>query len=328
LLLGGLAVVLIVVSVGIILFVQRLQADPIALSSANNGLAFISDRDGSWDLFYLDQDETLTNLTDGGPGEQDYFASWSLNGEAINFLSNRTGQMGPAQVRPGGEVRTLNPLQALTEMVSDEMFDWDPMWSPTGERLVYSSLANGFAVNLDLYALVAETGERTRLTQDGLGGPNDWFVAWAPAGDRIAYNSDRDGDENIYLMTLADQSITRLTDAQADDIHAAWSLDGETILFVSERENTFAGGTLDLYLMSPDGGDQRPFGEGDVFTGDPVYAANGEQIAYMSNEEGFWNIYIMDADGENARRVTPNDANYLFPAWRPIPAPEATDGDE
>jgi Tol biopolymer transport system component len=39
----------------------------------------------------------------------------------------------------------------------------------------------------------------------------------------------------------------------------------------------------------------------------------------MSNEEGDWNIYVMDSDGSNIRRLTASDADEMFPVWRPTP---------
>jgi len=228
--------------------------------------------------------------------------------------------MGPAQVQPAeGGVRTLNPVQALTQMMGDGLTDWDPAWSVDGV-LGYASLANGLAVNLDLYLLDEPGAERERLTSDGPAGPNDWFLAWGPGGDRFVYNSNRDGNENIYLMDPATREITQLTDDPADDVHAAWSLDGDQLLFVSERDDLLQAGNLRLYTMNPDGSDQQPFdAETMLFSGDPVYAANGEQIAYMSNEDGNWHIYVMDADGGNVQQLTEGDADFLFPVWRPIP---------
>jgi Tol biopolymer transport system component len=40
----------------------------------------------------------------------------------------------------------------------------------------------------------------------------------------------------------------------------------------------------------------------------------------MSNESGQWNIYLMDADGSNVRRLTDGDSNNLYPVWVPQPA--------
>jgi TolB protein len=58
--------------------------------------------------------------------------------------------------------------------------------------------------------------------------------------------------------------------------------------------------------------------DGDSFSGDPAYSADGSEVVYMSNEDGHWHIYLMNADGTNVRRLTEGDADYLFPVWRPV----------
>ena len=65
-----------------------------------------------------------------------------------------------------------------------------------------------------------------------------------------------------------------------------------------------------------------------MFEGDPTYSPYGGQVAYMSNKEGSWHIYVMDADGSNARRVTDGEGDNMFPSWRPVPADQADETTE
>lgn len=47
-------------------------------------------------------------------------------------------------------------------------------------------------------------------------------------------------------------------------------------------------------------------------------AKDGRRIAFISAREEKTAIYVMDADGSNERRVSPDDAtNYLLPSWSP-----------
>jgi TolB protein len=48
-----------------------------------------------------------------------------------------------------------------------------------------------------------------------------------------------------------------------------------------------------------------------------MWSPSGRQIVFSSNREGKFNIYIMNADGTDLERITPNDANYTSPAWSP-----------
>ena len=49
------------------------------------------------------------------------------------------------------------------------------------------------------------------------------------------------------------------------------------------------------------------------------YASRRTKIAFVSSRDGglFHEIYVMDGDGRNQRRVTVNPARDLFPAWSP-----------
>ena len=41
------------------------------------------------------------------------------------------------------------------------------------------------------------------------------------------------------------------------------------------------------------------------------------QIAFVSERDGNWEIYVMDTDGKNQRRLTNNDRDDYSPSWSP-----------
>ena len=44
---------------------------------------------------------------------------------------------------------------------------------------------------------------------------------------------------------------------------------------------------------------------------------HGNRVAFMSNREGNWEIYVVNTDGSGLRRLTNNAANDGLPAWAP-----------
>jgi hypothetical protein len=77
----------------------------------------------------------------------------------------------------------------------------------------------------------------------------DQFPAWSPEGSKIAFGTNRDGNEEIYVMSASDGSgQTNLTADPAADRYPAWSSDGAKIAFRSSRAHSF-----DIFLMNPDG---------------------------------------------------------------------------
>jgi len=49
----------------------------------------------------------------------------------------------------------------------------------------------------------------------------------------------------------------------------------------------------------------------------PSWSHDGKKIAFASNREGFFHIYVMDADGTNAVQLTNESVPDYYPAWSP-----------
>src|SRR5687767_3392148 len=61
----------------------------------------------------------------------------------------------------------------------------------------------------------------------------------------IAFQSNRDGNNEIYVMNGDGSGLTNLTDNPADDFGPVWSPDGKKIIFSSNRD-----GNYDIYVMN------------------------------------------------------------------------------
>lgn len=306
-------VVLLIAGLAIILGYRFSQPPTIPTGTPSGELLFLSNREGNWEIYVLDAAGEIRNLSNDPAG--DYFASWSFDSQQVNFVSARTGELGPTQVKQdGSNPRNLDIIGAVTTLFFEGRLDWDAQWSPDGSRLGYVSLRD---LNLEVYVMDADGENVTRLTQDSA---RDWFPAWSPDGQKILFGSDRAGDENLYLIDVTGENLLQLTDDAEDDLRGVWSLDGTQILFASEREHVLTDGVLDLYMMKADGSEETLLTG--IFEGGLTRSPDGSQRAYMSNREGHWHIYVTNGDcditaEDCVRRVTQGDADYLFPAWRP-----------
>lgn len=318
--------ILLVVAVVAALIYWQLNQDTTELSTVTGDLAFMTDREGHWDIVIRDPDGNVTNLT-AGEDSHEYFFNFTFSGDVVNFYSTRNGGSNPAIVNAdGSDFKVMNYLTAMAQVVQSGNTDMDPAWSPDGERVVWTTV-RGLGVKLYL----ADAAFEDERELSGSGTTNN-MMAWSPDGSRVVFTSDREDRENdVFMVDIESGDVTQLTD-EGYDVQPVWSLDGEQILFISEREVELSTGEFEFYIMNADGSDLRPFGPDEVFTGDPTYSPDGEQVAYMSNESGYWHIYVMDADGEGVRQITEGESNNLFPAWRPIPAEDVpaseTDADD
>ena len=88
---------------------------------------------------------------------------------------------------------------------------------------------------------------------------DDWdrFPAWSPNGKKIAFHSDRDGDEEIFVMNADGTGVTQLTDNFAlNDMFPAWSPNGNKIAFESDRD-----GNNEIFVMNADGSNVVALGQ-------------------------------------------------------------------
>jgi Tol biopolymer transport system component len=308
--------VLLIVAVAIAIFIYvRLNSDTIELGETHGELAFMSDRDGDWDLYVLDPDGNLRNITNSDDAHE-YFFNFMFSGNRLGFYTSSTGEITPGQVNTdGSDLRALSFIESMMSVVMEGELDMDPAWAPGGEKLAWTRIHD---MNLEIFVSNSDGSESRRLTNDS---GSDTMIAWSPDGNYITYVSDREGQQDVMVINVESGEETRLTEVDWD-LQPIWSIDGEQILFVKEGEEPLTEGYFDVYVMNRDGSDLHVLGEDEVFKGDLTYSPYGGQVAFMSNEEGTWHIYVMDADGSNERRVTEGDGNYMFPAWRPVPADE------
>jgi Tol biopolymer transport system component len=128
---------------------------------------------------------------------------------------------------------------------------------------------------------------------------------------RIAFTSDRDGNNEIYVMNADGTAQTNITNNIAYDYLPSFSGDGTKIAFTSRRD-----GNDEIYTMNTDGSNQinrTNNASGDDY---PTFSPDGTKIAFSSYRDSFNpEIYVMNADGTNVIRLTNNPASDLFPSF-------------
>ena len=125
-------------------------------------------------------------------------------------------------------------------------------------------------------------------------------AAWSPDALKIAGESDW----HIGVITLADGSLTMLTEGPANDLSPTWSPDGDRIAFVSDRD-----GAWDIYTMNAvDGSGVVRLTNGAhvaAFQGNPDWSPDGSRLLFDCEiEAGNGDLCAINADGSGLVRLT------------------------
>jgi Tol biopolymer transport system component len=194
---------------------------------------FVSDRDGTWQIYLRTARGEIQQLTKGKFSNVD--PVWSRDGARVAFESNRNGNWDIYVMNADGSGQ-----ENLSKSISDE---FDPAWDPSGKRVAFSRVVKQRA---DLYAATVPRGTISRLTSS----PEPEFEpAFSPRGTRIAFSRVVNRNSDIYVMTLADRATTRLTRAPTIDADPVWTSDERAVLFSSARLD----GDLEVYLVTVSG---------------------------------------------------------------------------
>ncbi len=246
--------------------------------------------------------------------------AWSPNGKRITFASDRDGNLEVYVMDRDG-----SHVQRLTHTAGKQ--SGNPAWSPDGKMIVFESNRDG---NWEIYVMGADGSNVRRLTYTPGKGKSSENPDWSPDGKRIAFDSNRDGNREIYTVCPDGSDPRTVTHMQGNTLgaeHPSWSPDGKRIAFDSTWDRTSKKwrDMMEIYVMDAEGSNVQRL----THTADkgktsltPVWSPDGKKIAFGSDRDGKsknrkdnFEIYLMDADVSNVRRLTFNQAWDGHPNW-------------
>jgi TolB protein len=144
---------------------------------------------------------------------------------------------------------------------------------------------------------------------------NGYDPSVSPDGSKIAYCSLRDDQySQIYVANSDGTSEKRITKiGTGDSCGPVWSHDGKKIAFYSFAL-THPSRNPAIWMMDPDGSNMKRLAEHGL---EATWSPDDKQIAFASNRDGRFQIYAMNADGSNPRRLTNDKSEDTAPAWAP-----------
>ena len=190
------------------------------------------------------------------------------------------------------------------------------LYNIAAQRAVFSKEYSGGATNPRVFAhTIADEIHKTQRSLEGV------------ARTKLAFSSDRDGErlkgtiedrtiKEVYIADYDGENQRRITVNKSLNITPVWSADGRAIAYTSYRRNN----RPDIFVSFIYEG--RPpetpaHGTDSVHNFLPAWSPDGSRIAFMSNRDGNLEIYVVNKDGSNPRRLTNHPANDTTPTWSP-----------
>lgn len=125
----------------------------------------------------------------------------------------------------------------------------------------------------------------------------------------VTFTASRDGNPEIYVKDISSGNYLRVTESRAVDGDPAISPDGKSVAFVSNRY-----GTPQIFIQEGASRLQRITWEGRYNTS-PSWSPKGDMIAYASQTENGFDIYVYDIKEQKSFPVVESRGNDDNPDW-------------
>lgn len=231
----------------------------------------------------------------------------SPDGQYLAFISDRdfyrtiylasaeTGELITSLVE--GERRgTYETLRFLNTSIA---------WAPDNQHIAFNAKAGGenaiYIQNIHSKNVIEKfTPDVTSLS----------FLAWSPDGKQIVFTGTKNGQEDLFLLTLETQDVFQLTDDLYSNRHPAWSPDGTRIAFTTDAGDfshpehlQFGPSNLALYDLHSQTTSLLTNTAAHDMT--PVWSPDGTWLAFLSDRNGIFNLYLMDLHRSDLQNLSP-----------------------
>ena len=217
---------------------------PIAITVPDDGLAMRPSRVAAADLIedaelspkgeralFVARGDVFTAPIENGPtrnltrssSAHDKWARWSPDGARIAYVSDATGEDEIYLVAQDG---SGEPEQLTT---GGQAMRYAPEWSPNGEHLAFSDKDG------KLYVLDVETRAIIDVADEARGQLRDYV--WSPRGGYLAFSmTDPTAFSSVYVWSLAERRLHRVTGEYFHEWNPAWDPDGDYLYYLSDRQ--------------------------------------------------------------------------------------------
>ncbi len=279
----------------------------ITCTRSGRRLAFHTDtrlQDGSYSTsLVLSNPDGLDEVALTTPGHD---ASWSPDGSRIAYSTTECDYYVANSCRGGISIIDLSSGQ-ITILAGGALGE-EPAWSPDGRSIAFVSTRQGITREIEIHPM--DGSQPLRLSV-----PNSfsYHPSWSPNSRQLVFGCSfplpsggpgGGSGREICVVNSDGGGFVRLTNDTSDDFDPAWSPDGSSIAFATNR---FPGAIVTVAVMSPTGASIMPVTSGES----PAWIPGGFTLVFQRYD----GIFRVDRDGTNLAQMT--TVGRFAPAWRP-----------
>jgi Tol biopolymer transport system component len=264
----------------------------------------------NWEIMTMAPDGTDMRTVAASPTVE-LEPTWSPDGTQIAFNST-------ADPAGGIHVFVANADGSHQRRLSTSALEKTGVaWAPDGRFILFGGMTAGKG-DLDLFIVDAATGGETPFIAER---EHEEYPAWSPDGQKIAYAAGLMRQaEDLWVANADGSNAQVIVDVTGSGTvrYPRWSPDSRKIAFEYARA---AGVARSVMLVNRDGtGLVNLTTLGGADDREPSWSPDGTMIVFGSDRDASqpldYNLYVMDADGRNVRRLTSLPSRERWPDWR------------
>jgi tricorn protease len=182
-------------------------------------------------------------------------------------------------------------------------------------KVAFSYLGDIWTANEDGSGVARVTDHKAR----------EVYPRFSPDGKWIAFSSNREGNNDVYVIPATGGKAKQLTFHSADDTVVGWTTDGKNVIFTSSRNMGAFPNVATMFEVSVEGGMEKPIETDWGSSGS--YSPDGAKLAF-TRHPSVWSrkhyrgsyaadLWVEDIATKKFTRLADPDykGNYLWPMY-------------